>query len=243
METNAGYDFLAYPMGFFYDHPGDSDLISNIPTDQDDLDRFLARDVVWQISGPFWKHNALMKLGGFDLQLNSQQDVDLHIRALIYSLKYRYLHKEPTILYRRNVDSEPRKLSQSAEHLLARKEMVFKHLNLLNKHKELTDNRKILLARYLLDIAQMMRWHQGKMGRKALSEALGMWEKAFSLSLIDRDILKLGRRYIKFKHQMLFNRLPSIQMSIENYFRRSLAEYIHNPSITYAQVKLSDYEG
>lgn len=241
MENYPGNDFLTYPMGFFFDKPGDSDLISNIPTDQDDLDRFLARDVVWQISGPFWKSSALKKLRGFDLELNSQQDVDLHIRALIHSLNYHYLHKKPTILYRRNVDSEPRKLSQSAPHLLARKEMVFKHLKLLNEHKKLTEYRKILLARYILDIAQMMRWHQGKLGRNALSEALIMWEKAFSHSLIDGKILKLGRSYIRFKHQMLFNRFPSIQNLIENYFQRRLAEFIHKPSTTYAQVKLSDY--
>jgi len=233
-------DFLAYPMGFFFDQLGDSDLISNVPNEKDDLDRFLERDIVWQISSPFWKLSALNELGGFNLNLFSQQDVDLHIRALTKGFKYKYLHRKPTIFYRRNVESEPRKLSQSVEHLIARKDMIIKHYELLVESGKLTNNRKRLLARYILDIAQMMRWHQNELGREATQKALEMWQSA--RSLVSAHIYKYGRRYILFKHQMLFNRFPVLQQSIERFLVRKLEGYIHKPSTTYGKVKFSDDE-
>jgi len=235
-------DFVAYPMGFFFDTLGDSDLISNIPNEKADLDRFLERDVVWQISSPFWKLSALKELGGFDLDLFSQQDVDLHIRALIKGLKYKYLHRKPTIFYRRNVESEPRKLSQSVEHLEARRDMIIKHFDLLRKSGKLTDTRKRLLSRYILDIAQMMRWHQGKLGRQATKMALEMWQSAHKLSLVDVQTYKFGRRYILFKHQMFFNKFPAVQKSIEQFFIKKLDGYIHTPSATYGKVKYTENE-
>ena len=93
-EKYPEMDLLIYPMGLFNKELGDSDFISNIPTEEDDLNRFLNRDIVWLISGPIWRKAALKSLGGFDLSLHSQQDYDLHVRALIGDLKYRYIHKK-----------------------------------------------------------------------------------------------------------------------------------------------------
>lgn len=242
-EKYPDADYLVYPMGIFFDAIGDSDLICNIPMAADDLHRFLDRDIVWLISGPIWTKKALDALGGFDLALHSQQDYDLHVRALILDLPYQYLHCSPDIYYRRNVTSLPRQNSQSIEHFRQRYQMIQRHHDLLVKHDKLDTEAKNLLARYLLDLAQMMRWHIGSLGKKeALKEALIFWNSAKQLSLVSSEKLDLGKRYIRFKHQMLFNRLPMIQRWRNVSLQKKLGNLIFKPSTTYCQVTLEDYE-
>lgn len=235
-------DYLVYPMGIFFDSIGDSSLICNIPTSDDDLHRFLDRDIVWLISGPIWTKKALDALGGFDLALHSQQDFDLHVRALVLGLSYQYLHCSPDIYYRRNVTSLPRQNSQSIDHFRQRYQMILRHHNLLLSHQKLDVKAKKLLARYLLDLAQMMRWHIGALGKKdSLNEALNYWNSAAQLSLITISQQKLGRQYIRFKHQMIFNRLPMIQRWRNVSLQKKLGDLIFSPSKTYCQVTLEDY--
>ncbi len=237
-------DYLVYPMGIFFDSVGDSDLICNIPTNQDDLHRFLDRDIVWLISGPIWKKSALKSLGGFDLSLHSQQDYDLHVRALILGLPYKYLHSSPDIYYRRNVLSLPRQNSQSIEHFRQRYLMILRHHQLLVEHKKLDASAKKMLSRYLLDLAQMMRWHIGSLGKKeALHEALAFWNTAEELSLLSKVEQNLGTKYVRFKHQMLFNRLPMMQRWRDIGLQKKLGDLIFKQSTTYCQVTLNDYEG
>lgn len=237
-------DYLVYPMGIFYDSIGDSDIINNIPTAQPDLYRFLNRDVVWQISGPIWKRSVLASLDGFSLELSSQQDIDLHIRALIAGFPYKYLHCTPDIYYRRNVASLPRQNSQSVAHIRQRVEMILRHLKLLKEAEKLDAEAKKLLARYLLDLAQMMRWHIVELGKeKAQNEALKIWLNAADWQLVTDENIESGMRYIKFKHQMLYNRFPALQKWMEGRLQNKLSELIFQPSSTYCNVTLKDYVG
>ncbi len=233
---------LIYPTGVFFDTVGDSDLICNIPNEKSFLHRFLERDITWLISGPIWKKETLEKLNGFDLRLQSQQDYDLHVRALIAGFDFKYFHQEPDAHYRRNVGSIPRIESQSVVHFEQRFEMILRHHALLKEAGKLGATEKRLLATYLLDIAQMMRWHKVKLGRESKTRADVIWSKALSLELVDRADFKIGQKYINFKHQMLFNRFPKWQAKKEESYRQKLGSLIFEPSLTYCQVRLSDYE-
>lgn len=235
-------DMLIYPMGLFMDEIGDSNLISNIPTKEDDLDRFLDRDIAWSISGPTWKKSALSSLRGFNPVLQSQQDVDIHTRALIKDMDYKYFHQTPNVYYRRNVESVARETSQSMSHLRSRFEMIIRYFEMLEKEQKLNPLRKILLARGILDLAQMMRWHIQELGRDAPREALKIWEKAKILNLVDDGNYKTGRKYIRFKHTMIYNRFPQWQKKIEAKFRRKLDGYIFYPHTTHCRSTLADYE-
>lgn len=242
-EKYPEMDMLIYPMGLFNTEVGDSDLISNIPKEEGDLDRFLDRDVAWLISGPTWRLEPLKSLGGFDLSLHSQQDYDLHIRSLIEGLSYKYFHKKPDVFYRREISSVPRQNSQSVGHFRQRFNMILRHHTMLLEADKIDDTKKMYLARYLLDLAQMMRWHMNSLGKGALKEGLSFWEKADSLHLVDPTIYKLGVKYIRFKHNMLYNRVPGIQSRMETDFRSKLKGYIFSPSTTYCNTTLADYHG
>lgn len=243
MEHYPDLDYIVYPMGVFNDTIGDTDFVSNIPTSTPDLHRFLNRDIVWLISGPIWKKSSLLSLGGFDLDLQSQQDYDLHIRALIAELKYIYLHEAPNIYYRQNITSIPRKTSQSIDHFRQRFQMILRHRKLLKNAGKLGETEKLLLARYILDISQMMRWHIKTLGKGALKEALKMWKQAFDSDLIDKKKYSVGVSYLRFKHNMTFNRLGFLQRYLESSFRENLGELIFYPPTKYCNVTLSDYEG
>ncbi len=242
-EKYPELDMLIYPMGLFNTKVGDSALISNIPKEEGDLDRFLDRDVAWLISGPTWKTDALKRLGGFDLLLQSQQDYDLHIRSLIEGLSYKYFHKKPDVFYRREISSVPRQNSQSVGHFRQRFEMILRHHTMLLEAGKIDDTKRKYLARYLLDLAQMMRWHRNTLGKDALKEGLSFWEKADALQLVDRKTYQRGVKYIRFKHNMLFNRVPGIQKRLEANFRSKLKGYMFSPSTTYCNTTLADYHG
>lgn len=241
-ESNPHLDYIVYPMGVFNEMIGDSEFISNVPTSTPDLHRFLNRDIVWLISGPTWKKEALVSLGCFDLSLHSQQDYDLHVRALIAELPYRYIHKTPDIYYRQNIHSVPRATSQSIEHFRQRFLMILRHRDLLENSGKLGESEKLLLARYILDISQMMRWHIKTLGKNAQKEALAMWKKAQDLRIVDNKDYGVGVRYIRFKHNMVFNRFGFLQRYLEKSFRKKLGELIYYPNTTYCNVTISDYE-
>lgn len=241
-EDYSNLDFIAYPMGIFNSEIGDSKIISNIPTSTPDLHRFLNRDIVWQVSGPTWKKEALEKLDGFDLTLHSQQDVDLHIRALIKGFEYKYIHRNPDVYYRREIHSVPRQESQSLDHFRQRFQMILRHRDLLEDAGKLGEKERVLLARYILDLSQMMRWHIKTLGKNALKEALDMWKQAHDLDLVDRNKYSIGISYLHFKNNMMYNRLGFLQRYLEKNFRKNLGELIYYPGTTYCNVTVSDYE-
>ena len=226
---------LVHQTGLFYDRLHDSNLVCNIDNGQSFLNRFLARDLVWLISGPLWPRTVLDELNGFDLKLQSHQEYDLHVRALIMGYKFEFHNKSPKVFYRQNVLSESRKNSQTVEHLKARAKMTWSHFELLKKYNRLDDERKKLISRYFLDIAQMMRWHKLEMGREALNYAISLWDKVHENSLIDKKIHSIGKRYIKFKHQMIYNRVPRLQMRLNAKFKTLLDGYIYIPSNTFCK--------
>ncbi len=243
MDAAPQWGYIVYPTAIFHREIGDSPYICNIPMDEPDLNRFLNRDIVWLISGPIWRKSVLLALGGFDSSLHSQQDYDLHVRALIDEIPYGYRHTPAKAFYRQEVDSLPRRHSQSVEHFRARFNMVCRHQALLAERGEVTPDIKQLLARYLLDLAQMMRWHQTELGGKeALRVAGEFWKCALDLDLVDRQRYFLGKRYIRFKHAMIFNRLSAVQRAIERRFRRQLDGLKFYPSRTYCKTTMSDYE-
>ncbi len=72
---------------------GDRGLLWNAFLNANDLHRFLSLDTVWLVTAPIWRKPTLEKLGGFDEEVLSFQDWELHTRALIAGIKY---FKKPT---------------------------------------------------------------------------------------------------------------------------------------------------
>jgi glycosyltransferase involved in cell wall biosynthesis len=223
-------DFIAFPMGIFINKVGDTDFITNIPKRAPDIERFVLRDQPWLISGPIWKKDFLMRIGAFDISLSSQQDADLHVRALIHTDAYRYVHNAPAVHYRQEVESISRSNSQNYDSLLQRAAMLKNHLDMASQFGKLTDGLKMAIAQYFLDIAQMLRWHKATEGVAARATALDIW--AMAMELVDQDAYQTGLNYIRFKHNMRWNRLPLVQNRIEQWYQRRLGNLIFAPSAT-----------
>ena len=231
-EANPTLDFLAFPMAVFWKVPGDKDLITNIPKSESDLDRFLARDQPWLISGPIWKTSFLQRQNGFDTALISQQDADFHIRMMLETDACRYLHVKPNVAYRLETESLSRQNSHSLEGLRQRVHMLENHLTLLRDRNKFTPERKLLIARYLLDIAQMMRWHMQGEPRVASGEGLKIWMIAHREALVSQAEYVLGMAYVRFKHNMFWNHFPKWQSKKEIRYRAKLGDLIFYPSTT-----------
>jgi glycosyltransferase involved in cell wall biosynthesis len=88
MRRNLDLDFATFNNVVF--EKVRCDLGNRVDTDHlgDDITRFLAFECPWIITGPIWRKQALLRIGGFDESLLSWQDVDLHIRALASGCKY-----------------------------------------------------------------------------------------------------------------------------------------------------------
>ncbi|MDQ3392688.1 MAG: glycosyltransferase family 2 protein [Bacteroidota bacterium] len=93
-------DFLIFPAVIFTNTPGDSSILWNIDKEKNDILRFLELDVPWQTTAPIWKRSSLSKVGYWDDSTSAWEDMDFHIRALIYGLKYKKINNGPDYYYR-----------------------------------------------------------------------------------------------------------------------------------------------
>lgn len=88
MRRNPDADFVVFDGDVFRERIGDLHRRFDMGCAGADLDRFLALDPPWDVTGPIWRKSLLNTLGGFDEHLTSWQDIDLHIRALAAAPRY-----------------------------------------------------------------------------------------------------------------------------------------------------------
>jgi glycosyltransferase involved in cell wall biosynthesis len=131
MQRNQDLDFIVSGMGAFVNTPGDVDRDHGNDLLGDDLLGFLYFELPWQTTGPTWRRQTLERLGGFDEELPSWQDVDLHVRALAtgcrylrvpdvdYHMRWQMDHAKVSIMQRRAPDH-----LKMAEQTLAKFERV-----------------------------------------------------------------------------------------------------------------------
>lgn len=112
MNKNPELDFAVFKMQFFENAPGDDQRLWNLKNKESELQRFLKLDAVWQTSGPIWKREALLKIGGFNPHLACWQDIDIHLKALFANLNYKLCYDLPVDCYYRKNSTES--ISQSS---------------------------------------------------------------------------------------------------------------------------------
>ncbi len=106
METikkNPELDFWIFPILMFRDEPGNATTLWNIDNGESDLHRFLILDAPWQTTGPIWRKEPVLTIGGFTEGLTCWQDVDFHLKAIIAGLKgQKFYNLPPDVLYRQH---------------------------------------------------------------------------------------------------------------------------------------------
>lgn len=148
MESEGELDFVVFPMLLFYQRPGDTDLLWNIETDEEDVIRFLKLDAVWQTTGPVWRREALWRFPLFDERLTCWQDVSFHINVLLEVPKYKKYYKLPPDAYYRkgSSDSISQQRINSPTHLHSRSLLIKQLEERLKVSKRFT--AKIIFLNY-----------------------------------------------------------------------------------------------
>lgn len=99
-------DFIIFPMLLFRKEPHDTNLLWNVDNEVDDLTRVLIGDPVCQGTGPLWKKQSFVNVGMWNEQLLLWQDIELHVRSLLYPVKYKKrLELQPDVYLRISTDS------------------------------------------------------------------------------------------------------------------------------------------
>lgn len=145
MESNRDLDFAAFSVQVFHQRPGDTPWLFNRLEGDDDLDRFLRRDMPWITHSPIWRRSALVRLGGWDEGLPSWQDWELHIRALCSGLRYRKVN-EIDAYYRVHDQPSIGKTGRNTSRYPDLLRLIHRVGEMLNKSGLMTPPRRALLA-------------------------------------------------------------------------------------------------
>ena len=130
-EKNRTVDLLVFPMASTMD--GKTGRIWQSGNRKDALVGFLRHEIPWSIMMPIWRRTAFERVGGFDEVLPRLQDVELHTRALLMGLNYKFSkRKTPDCFYFTGESRMTTNYEKAAETLVNAVEMyVGKMKNLL----------------------------------------------------------------------------------------------------------------
>jgi hypothetical protein len=179
-------DFAVFPMLTFCERPGDRDILWNIDKPVPDLVRFLRLDVAWSITSSIWKSQAVKSFGAFDVSLPGWQDWQLHVVALLESLRYARAPSQPDSYCRAHGG---RQISKSAE-LVTHVSPKTKYLKFLmtKYHNKLRGDETLRAA------AAGLMWYQIVQLERAgmLAVAVSYWWSTYRLGYINGRIASEG---------------------------------------------------
>jgi len=130
-------DFVVFPALMFRNTPGDEDFLWNVITADSDLIRFLQLDSPWQGTGPMWKRESFIRVGGWAEDLRCWQDVELSIRGFEQGVSYATRYDLRPDLYLRRGDGQTISSSglRSREKLASKREVLERALSLAKVEK------------------------------------------------------------------------------------------------------------
>lgn len=164
------YDFWVFSTLEFEKKPGDSNILINVFTTEDPLNRFLKIDVIWLATGPFWKREIIDKVGGWDENLKSGQDWDLSIRVIASGFRFLYFNDIDNYW---RIDS-PNKITNnnsSNEHLQLKLYLFSKLFEFLKMKNQLSAERKRLIrALYISNMLNMVQRGKYKLLKMTINE-------------------------------------------------------------------------
>lgn len=232
MQARPDMDFLVSAARCFVDEPGDTAWLWNVDepeaTPQRDLDRFLGRDIPWQTTGPTWRRQALIRVGGWDEAAPSGQDLDFHVRALVAGLSYERLdgydfHWRMGRPGRASIGAR----AIQADHWRYRAKLAERFLHLLQERDLLNDHRRILLAGEFWAAADNLRQRGGVRG------ATRVWDRARLLGLISR------RRWLEGLAYLVGYGRRQVRKPILRYLRAAWPPgLLHEPSPTHTRAPI-----
>ncbi|MDJ1169590.1 glycosyltransferase family 2 protein [Roseofilum sp. BLCC_M154] len=190
MKAHPELDFAVFGCILFGDRPGDTPLLWNGDTGEDDINRFLANDVPWQTTSPIWRKKALDKLGPWDETLTTGQDWDQHLRALILNLNYQRF-QPPDCYWRKPHGQTIGSQSAAREYLACREKLLELAHERLEAAGLLTLERKKILRKRYFRLADS--WIYAGENHQAFQ----VWQRCYERQLSDDFLYTQGLRYLQ----------------------------------------------
>ncbi|MEO7534688.1 MAG: glycosyltransferase family A protein [Ferruginibacter sp.] len=88
MQQHSDCDFVIFPMLMFKKELDDLNVLWNVDNHKDDIHRILTGDAVCQGTGPLWKKASFVEVGMWREDLHLWQDTELHIKSILWPMKY-----------------------------------------------------------------------------------------------------------------------------------------------------------
>jgi glycosyltransferase involved in cell wall biosynthesis len=105
MDDQPELDFAIFPATLFRDQPGDLNIWWNIDNGRPLLERQFHQDAICQGTGPVFRKESFLRVGGWDTSLALWQDIDLFFRMFIQGYRYKICFDHPADLHIRRHDS------------------------------------------------------------------------------------------------------------------------------------------
>jgi glycosyltransferase involved in cell wall biosynthesis len=226
--SNPHLDFLVFSCLLFKEHTNDTNILWNVFTEENDLDRFLKLDVPWQTAAVLYKKSTFEKYGNWDESLLSFQDWELAVRMLTNNAAYQKFNihdcfwrmpKHNTI----GLESvEKKEHFQSHERLFVKVSKSLSDLNLYN------DKRKLNVAGLFFWLSEMCL-RQG-----VLYKPYFLFMTAYRFNLMPFEILIQG-----FVYFTIF-RVKSLRVRSKNLIKKFWPTDIQKMSKTFRKIPLKD---
>ena len=219
-QRHLDHDFLVFPIQYFEQEVGDRQDLFFRYFHQDYITSFLLKSH-WITMSPIWKKEALVRIGGFDEHLACMQDSDLHLRALIASMRFQVLRKASVDGYLR-VATDYARISTNVgtvkldSKVLANKKMI----RLLSERKLLTPIRSRMIAAHFLNIS----WNYQLEGEKRKAKQL--WSTTYQRGMVSRWSYYLGKSFIYIRSLPLVSRSRLIAGIIKRLYQLLLPRFL-----------------
>ena len=226
MEDTLTLDFAVFPQLVFHEQSGDSDLLVNVFTEEQDLDRFLrlygGADAPWITAAPIWRRAFLREKGlKWDERIRSYQDIGFRVQALLATSQYRKVAGFPDNYWRRHLGDSVGKKLYDLDHLRSHHYLFNKLANVLAQSGRLTLVRAYHLAQMLFRVTwSFVRLHR-------FQEARRTWDLIRLHDLLPPDMFRVGKRFIG--GQSLLRYTPRLSVRHQQWLEQKWADSLLRP--------------
>ena len=194
-KEHPNYDFLVYGMQFFTHRPGDHTRIWLEHFQDGYLSGFLLQSQ-WAITGPIWKRESLLRLGGFDEHLLSWEDGDLHRRALIKGLTFKVFNVVDAYCRRDAARVRIGSKDHEIKYLLSRQYQLDKIWKMLVQKQLVTSVRSNIMAGQYVTLCRMLtEQKQSEIARK-------IWQTVYQKRIVSFSVFQLVKVYLTLRSQL-----------------------------------------
>jgi glycosyltransferase involved in cell wall biosynthesis len=213
MLASPDRDFIIFPMLMFRFRKDDMNVLWNIDSQQDDMERILFGDAICQGTGTLWKRESFQKAGMWDERLLLWQDVELHLRSLLSGCIYgKRMDLPPDVYLRVSYVSISRTGFHSAAKLESRirvmRQTVWQVLAMGLRERYLEGIRHMFTDIYL-----------GAANSRRLDTARSLMHMEEEWNLLSPRERRWFRRYLLMQQLRLY-RLPWLKQHLVGRLRR-----------------------